>query len=115
MRLLLRLVLVAAAFWLVTQLVAGVEGHGGAVDLLVVAVVFGLVNLLVKPVVTLLSLPFVLLTLGLFLLVVNAAVLGLTAALTERLSVDGFGAALVGAVVLSAVTWVGEAVLGLRD
>ena len=115
MKILLRLLLVAAAFWLVAELVPGITVRGEALDYLVIAVVFALVNLLVKPLVTLLSLPFVLVTLGLFLVVVNAAMLGLTALLTERLSVDGFGAALVGALLLSVVTWVGEQVLGLRD
>ena len=115
MKILLRLLLVAAAFWLVAELVPGITVRGEALDYLVIAVVFALVNLLVKPLVTLLSLPFVLITLGLFLVVVNAAMLGLTALLTERLSVDGFGAALVGALLLSVVTWVGEQVLGLRD
>lgn len=115
MKILLRLLLVAAAFWLVAGLVPGITVRGEALDYLVIAVVFALVNLLVKPLVTLLSLPFVLITLGLFLVVVNAAMLGLTALLTERLSVDGFGAALVGALLLSLVTWVGEQALGLRD
>ena len=114
MRILLRLLLVMGAFWVVTAVVPGIEVRGDAVDYLVVAVLFALVNLLVKPVVTLLSLPFVLVTLGLFLLVVNAAMLGLTAALTERLSVDGVVAALLGALVISVVTWGGERALGLK-
>ena len=115
MKILLRLLLTAAAVWLVAELVDGITVHGDWVDLAVVAVLFALVNALVKPVVKLLSLPFVLLTLGLFLVVVNAAMLGLTAALTDRLSVDGFGTALVGALGISVVTWVGERVLGLKE
>jgi putative membrane protein len=114
-RIALRLLLTAAAVWVVAELVDGITVHGDWVDLLVVAVVFALVNALVKPIVQLLSLPFVLLTLGLFLIVVNAAMLGLTAALTARLTVDGFGTALVGAIVISIVTWAGERVLGLKE
>jgi putative membrane protein len=114
-RILLRLLLIMAAFWVVTAVVPGIEMRGEPVDYLVVAVIFGLVNLVVKPVVKLLSLPFILLTLGLFLLVVNAAMLWLTAALTTRLAVEGFMAALLGAVVISIVTWGGERALGLRD
>jgi putative membrane protein len=110
----LRLLLIAGTVWVVAEVVPGITVHGGVADYLVVALVFALINLLVKPIVTLLSLPFILLTLGLFLLVVNAAMLGLTAALTDRLSVDGFGAALLGGLLISVVTWLGERVLGLK-
>ncbi len=113
MSLLLRLALIMGAFWVAAAIVPGIDVRGELLDYLVIAVVFGLINLLVKPVVQLLSLPFILLTLGLFLLVVNAAMLGLTAALTTRLAVDGVLAALLGAVVISIVTWGGERALGL--
>jgi putative membrane protein len=115
MSILLRLVLIMGAFWVAAAVVPGIDVRGELVDYLVIAVVFGLINLLVKPIVQLLSLPFILLTLGLFLLVVNAAMLWLTAALTTRLAVEGFMAALLGAVVISIVTWGGERALGLRD
>ena len=114
MKILLKLLLVVGAVYVATVLVPGIDVHGEAVGYLVVAVVFALVNLLVKPVVKLLSLPFILLTLGLFLLLVNAAMLGLTALLTDRLSVDGFWSALLGALVISVVTWGGERALGLE-
>jgi putative membrane protein len=58
-----------------------------------IGLIFGAVNAIVGPVLRLLSLPFVVLTLGLFLLVINAALLGLTAALSDRLTVTGFGTA----------------------
>jgi putative membrane protein len=109
-----RLAVLAAAIYLATLVVPGVAVRGGAVSYLVIALVFALVNLLVKPVVQLLTLPLVLLTLGLFLLVVNAAMVGLTALLSSRLDVDGFAAALLTAVVISAVTWVTE-VLGIVE
>lgn len=115
MKLLLRLLLVAVAVWVVTAVVPGIRVPGGAVaDYLVVGLVLGAVNLLVRPVVKLLALPLVLLTLGLLLVVINAAMLGLAALLTERLEVDGVVPALVGALVVSAVTWTGETVLGLK-
>ena len=63
------------------------------------------------PVLRLLSLPFVVLTLGLFLLVVNAALLGLTAALTDRLTVDGFGTAVLGGLILAIAGWAADQVL----
>jgi putative membrane protein len=69
------------------------------------------VNAIVGPILRLLSLPFVVLTLGLFLLVVNAALLGLTALLTDRLEIDGFGTALIGGLILAVVGWVADQVL----
>jgi putative membrane protein len=76
-----------------------------------IGLIFGLVNAIVGPVLRLLSLPFVLITLGLFLLVVNAALLGLTAALTDRLTVDGFGTALIGGLILAVAGWVADQLL----
>ena len=76
-----------------------------------IGLIFGVVNAIVGPILRLLSLPFVLLTLGLFLLVVNAALLGLTAALTDRLTIDGFGTALIGGLILAVVGWVADQLL----
>ena len=76
-----------------------------------IGLIFGLVNAIVGPVLRLLSLPFVVLTLGLFLLVVNAALLGLTAALSDRLSVDGFGTAVLGGLILALAGWAADQVL----
>ena len=115
MTLLLRLLVVAFAVWVVAAVLPGVQVRGEPVDYLVIAVIFAVVNLLVKPVVTLLSLPFVVLTLGLFLLVVNAAMFGLTAALTDRMTVDGFGTAVLAGLIVAAVTWFGDNLLGLED
>src|SRR5436305_14391072 len=70
-----------------------------------IGLIFGAVNAIVGPVLRLLSLPFVVLTLGLFLLVVNAALLGLAAALTDRLTIDGFGTAVIGGLILAVVSW----------
>jgi putative membrane protein len=76
-----------------------------------IGLIFGVVNAVVGPVLRLLSLPFVVLTLGLFLLVVNAALLGLTAALTDRLTVDGIGTALIGGLILAVAGWVADQLL----
>jgi putative membrane protein len=70
-----------------------------------IGLIFGVVNAVVGPVLRLLSLPFVLLTLGLFLLIINAALLGLTAALTDRLSIDGIGTAVIGGLILAVAGW----------
>ena len=105
MRFLLRLVATAAALWLAVQLVPGIRWTGHPVGLLGVAVVFGLVNALVRPLLTWLTCPLVVLTLGLFLLVLNALMLWLTAALSTRLGlgfvVEDFLAAFIGALVVA--------------
>lgn len=86
--------------------------------LLGVALILGLVSSVVKPILTVLSIPFIILTLGLFLLVINAGMLLLTGWIADRLDlgfqVDGFWTALGGAVVLTLVTWLVDGVLG-RD
>ncbi|NKY54232.1 phage holin family protein [Nocardia vermiculata] len=118
MALLLRLAINALAIWLAAAWVGGIElkdpddaGTGGKILVVVcVAIVFGLVNALVKPIVKLLSLPLVIVTLGLFLLVINALMLWLTAKITETtdygLRIDGFWAAIFGAVIVTVVNWV---------
>lgn len=118
MQLVLRLIITAFAIWLAANWIDKIEivspedqGNGARiVVLLAVAVVFTLVNAVIKPLVKLLSLPLVVLTLGLFLLVINALMLWLTAWITESteygLRIDGFVAALVGAVIITVVNWV---------
>src|SRR4030095_4201615 len=109
MKLLLRLLINAAALWVAVRFVPGISFEGNPVLLLVVALVFGVVNTIVKPIVTLLSLPAVLLTLGIFLLVINALMLWFTGWLSTNLGlgfhVDGFGAAFLGGIVVSLVAW----------
>jgi putative membrane protein len=112
-RLLARFLVVAAAVWIVAAVVPGVHVREGVESYLAVAAIFALVNLLVKPLLKLLAFPLLLLTLGLFLIVINAALLGLTALLTERMDIDGLAPAVIASLVISAVTWVGDNVLGL--
>jgi putative membrane protein len=116
MRFLLRVVITGFGIWLATVLLSGITVVGGETTLerlgvlAVVALVFGLVNAVVKPVVKLLAFPLYILTLGLFALVVNALMLMLTAWVTELttwgLRVDGFGNAVIGALIISVVTLV---------
>jgi putative membrane protein len=110
---LIRLFVNALALSAAAWLVPGISLTGGFGDLLLVALVFGLVNAFLKPFVLLLSLPFLLVTLGLFAFVVNGAMLLLTARLTDHLAVSGLGAAILGSLVISVV----GAVLGgaLKD
>ena len=86
------------------------------VPLLLVSLILGVVTSLVKPVLTFLSIPFIIVTLGLFLLVINAAVLKLTSWLAGRLDVgfhvEGFWPAVGGAVIVTVVTWIVDGLLG---
>ena len=93
MHVLLRLLINAAALWVATRLVSGITYTGDGVSLLGVALVFGVLNVLIKPILFLLSLPFLIVTLGLFTLVLNALMLLLTSARPTRsasASRDGF-------------------------
>ncbi|MDZ5619782.1 phage holin family protein [Nocardioides sp. HM23] len=87
--------------------------------LLGVALILSLVTAFVKPVLVLLSLPFILLTLGLFLLVVNALVLMLTGWIADQFDVgfhvDGFWPAVGGAIIISITTWILDAIVGVED
>jgi putative membrane protein len=92
------------AVWVSTCIVPGVK-YDSLQDLLIAALILGLLNALVKPLLQLISLPFILLSLGLFLLVINAAVLGLTAKLVPGFHVGGFWSAVWGSLVISLVSF----------
>ena len=96
--------------WVATRIVPGVSYTGGWMPLLGVAFVFGVVNAFVRPVARILTFPIVILTLGLFLLVINGFMLWLTSALSDALDlgfhVQGFLAAFLGALVVSVVSGV---------
>ncbi|SMB92349.1 phage holin family protein [Deinococcus hopiensis] len=104
---LLRLLVNALALYLVTRVYPGVSFTPGADvgSVLISALVLGLVNALIRPVLLLLSLPVNVLTLGLFTLVVNGVVLWLAASVTA-LNVSGLTGAILGALVLSVVSWI---------
>lgn len=101
MQLLLRWLLNAGALYLTTRIVSGVSVTGGTIAFLVAALIIGLVNAVVKPVLVLLTLPITLLSLGLFYLVLNGILFALAAVLTPGFEVVGFGAAFLGALVMS--------------
>jgi putative membrane protein len=104
-RFLARLLLNAVAIMVAAWLVPGLQLSGNAAALGAGALL-GLVNALVRPVLLLLTLPFTLVTLGLFIFVVNAVCLGLTAALVPGFSISGFWSAMLGALIVSIVSWV---------
>jgi putative membrane protein len=105
LRALLQIVLNAVALWTCAHLVPGISYHGGIVRLLVAGLVLGLVNLIVRPIVTFLSLPFILLSLGLFFLVINGFLLWLAAHFTPGLRVDGCLPAILGGALVALFNW----------
>jgi putative membrane protein len=104
---LLRLVISALGLWLASVIVPGIRVDGLG-TLILAALVLGVVNALVRPILIILTLPFTIITLGLFLLVINAAMLGLVALVLPGFHVHGFLAALLGSIVVSLVSWVGH-------
>ena len=115
-----KVVILAATFYLLTyfDVIPGLEvipnpdaplGEFGTY--LWIGLIFGLVNAVVGPILRLVAFPFVLLTLGLFLLLINAALLGITAAITDRLDLTGLIPAVLGGLVLAVVGWAADRVL----
>ncbi|MEW5717541.1 MAG: phage holin family protein [Chloroflexota bacterium] len=115
--LLLRLIINAIALFVATQVgIPGLRFDGDWKTIAIVALIFGLVNALIRPLLALLTCPLILLTLGLFTLVINALMLALTGWLAQQFNlgfvVDGFWAAFVGALVVSIVSWALTLVVG---
>ena len=118
--LLIRLLANAIALGVATWVVGGITLQGPStarqvLTLLIVAAIFGLVNAVVKPIAKLLSLPFIILTLGLLIFVINALMLMLTSWISGQLDVtfhvDGFVDALLGSLVITLVSWLLSVVL----
>jgi putative membrane protein len=103
-----RLLVNAAALWVATHVVPGVSYSGDWLSFLLVAVVFGVVNAFIRPVAKILTFPLIIVTLGIFALVVNGLMLWLTSSLSTALGlglhVSGFWAAFWGALVVSIVS-----------
>ena len=116
MALLIQLAVNAAALWVAVQLVDGIDFAGEWWELLIVAAAFSLLNTFVRPILRILTFPITMLTLGLFLLVINALMLLLTGAISNELAlgltVTDFFAALLGAIVISIVGMLLSAVIG---
>jgi putative membrane protein len=103
----------ALALWILTLVYKGVHADT-TTALLIAALVFGIVNAIVKPILTVLSLPFIILTLGLFLFVVNGVALWIVGAVVPGFHVDGLWAGIIGAIILGIISWIIGAV-GLRS
>ena len=110
MRFLVRLLINAAALWVAVRLVPGIRFHGSAMQLLGIALVFGVLNAVIRPILMVVSIPLVILTLGLFTLVLNGVILLLTSGVSGALGfafhVTGFVSAFWGAIVISIVSMI---------
>lgn len=92
--------LTALGLWIVSRIVPGIRADSGA-DLLIAALVLGFINAFIRPLLLALTLPLTVLTFGLFAIVLNALFLQLTAAIVPGFKVDGFGSALLGALLMA--------------
>lgn len=101
----------AAALWVAARFVPGIELTADIWQILLIALVFGLINTFLKPVLKVLSLPVIILTLGLFAIIVNVILLAITAGLMDGLTIDGFLPALLGAIVISIVSAILNAII----
>lgn len=110
---LLRLLVGALGLWLASELVPGIEVKG-LWTLFGAAVLLGIVNAVVRPLLVILTLPITVLTLGLFLLVINAATLALVAWMLDNFTIAGFWPALLGSIVVSVTGWLGSYFIGPR-
>ena len=109
--LLLRAAITALSLWVASQLLPGLQFSSGA-KLAIAAILLGLVNAVVRPIAFVLTLPITVLTLGLFLLVLNAAMIGLVALIVPGFTISGFWTAVGGAIIVSLVSWAASTVIG---
>jgi putative membrane protein len=110
---LIRVLIVSLGLWVASEIVPGIEVRDGA-TLIVAALLLGIVNAFVRPVAVVLTLPLTIITLGLFLVVINAGMLALVAWLLDGFDVSGFWSALFGSVVVSLTGWVASWLIGPR-
>ncbi len=108
---LIRLFVNALALGAAAWFLDGIQMSGGFFDVLLVALVFGLLNAVLKPILLFFSIPLLVVTLGLFALVVNALLLMITARLLDDFAVSGFWTAVLGSIVISLVTMILGSVL----
>ncbi len=114
---LLRVIVSAIAIAITAAILPGIHVLNNDLGtLLVIGLIFGLVNAILRPIVSLLTCPFIILTLGLFIFVINGLMLLVTASLSDgRLQVENFGWAVVGGIIMGIVGVILESVLGIRD
>jgi putative membrane protein len=103
----LRAVIAAVGLWIATLLISGLH-IADPVTLILAALLLGVINAFVKPILVILTLPITILSLGIFLLVINAGMLALVAWVLPGFTISGFGAALLGAIVVSITGLIGS-------
>jgi putative membrane protein len=117
-RFIIRTIITAVALWAAVALIPGIEYQGAWWGLLIVALVFGVINALVRPALLILSCPLIVLTLGLFIFVLNAFLLWLTGQVSGALGLDfsvtGFWAAVLGGIIVGVVSTVLNLVVGTK-
>jgi len=106
-----RLVITALGLWAAATVVPGVRIDGWG-NLVVAALLLGIVNAVIRPIILILTLPLTVLTLGLFILVVNGISLALVAWLMPSFSLSGLGAAILGSIVVGLTSWLASAFVG---
>ncbi len=113
----LRLLVNAVALAVTAAILPGIKfGDNSLLTLLIVALIFGFVNSFIKPIIVLLTCPFVLLTLGLFIFVINGVLLLITDLIAgSNFEVDGFFTAVIGGIIMGIVSVVLEGVLGIEE
>jgi len=107
----LRAAIVCLGLWLAAQVLPGLQFDGPG-SLLAAALLLGIVNAFIRPIFVVLTLPLTLVTLGLFLVVINAAMLGLVAWLLAGFSISGFWPAVGGSLMVSLTSWLASGVIG---
>jgi len=113
----LRVIIYAVGIALVAEIVPGIHIPNDTLStLIIIGIVFGILNAILKPIITFLTCPLVILSLGLFVLVINGIMLLVTASLIPaRLQIDGFWPAFVGGILMSIISLILERVLGVND
>lgn len=107
----LRAALVALGLWLATEIFSGLS-FDTAGTLIAAAILLGVVNAVIRPIIVILTLPFTLVTLGLFLLVINAGMLGLVALMLRGFHIAGFFTAVGASIVVSLTSWIASGLIG---
>ena len=108
MKLLFRWAILALSMWVATLVVPGITVNGGVTTYLWVALLFGLVNSIFGSIIKVLTFPVSIVTFGLFVFVINAAMLALTARWSDKLDVTGFWSALFASLIISAITTIAK-------
>jgi putative membrane protein len=110
---LIRCLITALGLWVASAILPGVHSTG-LLSLIGAGLMLGVVNAVVRPIIIILTLPITIFTLGLFLLVVNALMVLLVSRMMHGFGVDGFGSAMLTAIIVTVVGWGGNAFVGPR-